>query len=224
MNQPAVVLLSGGIDSTTLAAHLIAAGHPVHAVTVNYGQRHRRELHAAEQVATRLGVATHRTVVIRADFGGGPLTNPAADLPSRDYTTVGADPNPETYVPARNTVLLSLALARAETVNAHNIYLGATAEDQTGYPDCRPTYLHAWSTMAGLGTRLGTVTAHAPFAAMTKADVIRHAVALGVDLALTWSCYNPPADRPSPCRRCDACIVRAAGFATAGIDDPAVTA
>lgn len=225
MTRPAVVLLSGGIDSTTVLADVLNNGHTAHALTVDYRQRHRTEVAAAADIVNRLGAASHRVVSIDSAFTGatGPLTNPNQPIPERPLAEAATDPAPVTYVPARNTVLLALALALAETVDANCIYIGATAEDQTGYPDCRPDYFTAWSQMASLGIQRGPITAHAPLAAMTKADVIAHGLKLGVDYTPTWTCYNPtlrPGRRPKPCRACDACALRAAAFAANNIPDP----
>lgn len=218
--RSAVVLLSGGIDSTVAFA-LTAREVDVYALTVDYGQRHRRELESARAVAVDLGAQEHRAVrVDPALFTNTPLVDPAAAVPHRSLDAIAADRTPATYVPARNTILLALGLAYAEQVGADRIMIGATAEDQTGYPDCRPAFLDAWTAMSRLGTRNGA-TAVAPLADLTKAEVIERGWDLGVDFSLTWSCYDPqPA---GPCRRCDACIVRAAGFANAGMTDPAVT-
>lgn len=218
----AVVLLSGGLDSTTAAAIARGEGFELYALTIEYGQRHRCELDAARKVAGALGVARH--VILPVDlsaFGGSALTD-AIDVPKdRD---LDARDIPPTYVPARNTVFLSLALAWAETLGARNLFIGVNALDYSGYPDCRPEFVEAFERMAALGTKAGVegerFTVHAPLMRMTKAEIIRRGVGLGVDYGLTHSCYDPdPSGRP--CGHCDSCVLRAKGFAEAGMVDPA---
>jgi 7-cyano-7-deazaguanine synthase len=221
----AVVLLSGGLDSATAAAIARADGFRVHSLTVRYGQRHDVELAAARRVAAALGVAAHRVVDIdlRA-FGGSALTSDTIAVPKdRTMAEIGAAGDiPSTYVPARNTVLMSLALAWAESLGAHDLYLGVNVLDASGYPDCRPAFVAAFEQLANVATRAADGgprwRVHAPLIAWSKAEIIRRGVALGVDYGLTHSCYDPVGERA--CRRCDACQLRAKGFAEAGVADP----
>ena len=218
------MLLSGGMDSATTAAIAQAQGFVVHALSFRYGQRHVVELDAARRVAAQLGIARH--VVLDIDlraFGGSALTDLIAvpkDRPLQDMST-GV---PATYVPARNTIFLSFALAFAETLGATDIFIGANAIDYSGYPDCRPEFLAAFQHTARLGTRLGAegapLTIHAPLIELSKADIVRRGRALGVDFALTRTCYDPASDGAA-CGHCDACQLRLKGFREAGIDDPA---
>ena len=221
----AVLLLSGGVDSTTTAAIALHEGFDVHALSVRYGQRHAVELDAARRVAERLGIRRH--VIVDLDlraFGGSALT---ADVPVPKDTPlaeIGAR-IPATYVPARNTIFLSLALAGAETLGAHDLFFGANALDYSGYPDCRPEYLEAYARMADLATRAGVeegvrLRIHAPLLRLTKAEIVTRGVALGLDYGMTSSCYDPAADGAA-CGRCEACILRLKGFAEAGLPDPA---
>ena len=217
----AVVLLSGGLDSYTAAAILQRDGFDVSALGVVYGQRHAREIESARAVARALNVQQYLEVrVDLAAIGGSALT---ADTPVPKDRTMDAAVIPSTYVPARNTVFLSLALAWAEVLEARDIAIGANALDYSGYPDCRPEYLEAFERLAGLATRAGIEGArfriHAPLLHMSKAEIVRTGLSLGLDYGLTHSCYDPdPAGRP--CRRCDSCVLRAKGFAEAGVDDP----
>lgn len=220
-SKPAVVLLSGGLDSYTAAAIAREDGFELYALTVRYGQRHAREVEAARAVAGKLGVARH--VEIDVDlrrFGGSSLTSDTAVPKDRpiDPSTI-----PSTYVPARNTIFLSLALAWAESIGARTIVIGVTALDYSGYPDCRPEYIAAFERMATLATRAGVEGARfdirTPLIAMSKGDIIRRGVALGLDYGLTHSCYDPDASG-RPCGRCDSCVLRASGFAQAGVADP----
>ena len=219
----AVVLLSGGMDSTTTAAIAQRDGFDVHALSVRYGQRHAVELDAAMRVAERLGIRQH--VVIDLDlraFGGSALT---ADQPVPKDTPMAEIGTriPGTYVPARNTIFLSLALAWAETLGAHDIYLGANALDYSGYPDCRPEYLEAFARMADLATRAGVeggrLTIHTPLLRLTKAQIVARGLELGLDYSLTSTCYDPAADGTA-CGRCEACLLRLKGFEEAGVTDP----
>lgn len=222
MTPPAIVLLSGGLDSATVAAMASRDGFDVYAMSFRYGQRHAVELDAAAKVAAAIGVMEHRIVDIdlRA-FGGSALT---ADI---DVPKSGVDEAtiPVTYVPARNTIFLSFALAWAEVVGASDVFIGVNALDYSGYPDCRPEYLAAFETMARLATKAGVdgrpLRIHAPLVAMTKAEIIRAGTELGVDYGLTISCYDPTPDGAA-CGLCDACRLRAKGFAEAGIADPAL--
>ncbi len=215
----AVILLSGGLDSATTLAIARSESFECHCLTVDYGQRHRAELDAAAQVAAVLGAAGQR--VIKLDltaFGGSALTDHSIPVP--EAPTPGI---PITYVPARNTIFLSLALAWAEVLGAQAIFFGANAVDYSGYPDCRPEYMHAFEALASLATRAAIegrrLTLHTPIIALTKADIIRRGTALGVDYALTVSCYQSDAAGRA-CGRCDSCRLRRAGFAAAGIGDP----
>jgi 7-cyano-7-deazaguanine synthase len=221
---PAVVLLSGGMDSTTTAAVAVRDGFDVHALSVRYGQRHALELDAASRVAARLGIRRH--VIIDLDlraFGGSALT---ADVPVPKDTPLNEIGSriPSTYVPARNTIFLSLALAWAETLGAQDIFLGANALDYSGYPDCRPEFLDAYARMAELATRAGVeggrLRIHAPLLRLSKADIVTLGTSLGIDYALTSTCYDPAADGAA-CGRCEACLLRLKGFEEAGLTDPA---
>lgn len=221
---PAVVLLSGGLDSTTVLAIARERGFEAHALSFRYGQRHVIELAAAARVAHALGAARH--VVAQIDlreFGGSALTADIAVPKGRnaDEMTAGI---PVTYVPARNTVFLSFALAWAETLGAADIFIGVNALDYSGYPDCRPEYIAAFEAMARLATKAGVegrqaLKIHAPLQHMSKADIVREGLRLGVDFALTSSCYDPAPDG-RPCGACDSCLLRAKGFAEAGVPDP----
>jgi 7-cyano-7-deazaguanine synthase len=219
----AVVLLSGGLDSTTTLA-IARREHDVHAMSFRYGQRHGPEIDAARKAADRFGVARH--VIIDIDlrvFGGSALTADIAVPKDRSADEMSAS-IPVTYVPARNTIFLSYALALAEVVSARDIYIGVNAVDYSGYPDCRPEYIAAFERSANLGTRGGVdgtnpISIRAPLMHMTKAEIIRAGLALGVDYAGTVSCYDPTADGKA-CGRCDACQLRRKGFHEAGVADP----
>jgi 7-cyano-7-deazaguanine synthase len=224
-NKPAVVLSSGGLDSTTVLAIAREQGFDLNSLSFNYGQRHAFELAAAERVARELGVKQH--LVIRTDLtgiGGSALTADI-DVPKNRITDKAESQDiPITYVPARNTIFLSYALAWAEVLGAADIFLGVNAVDYSGYPDCRPEYLQAFAQMANLATRAGVegttrVEIHAPLIHMTKAEIIQKGNQLGIDYALTHSCYDPD---PSglACGACDSCILRRKGFKEAGVDDP----
>jgi 7-cyano-7-deazaguanine synthase len=228
----AVLLLSGGLDSYTAGAIAAGEGFRLHALTVRYGQRHARELDAARAVAASLQVIRHIEIEVDlAAFGGSSLTTDAPvpkDRPidpkeRRSGVPEGQAEIPSTYVPARNTVFLSLALAWAEVLGAHDIFIGVNALDYSGYPDCRPEYIEAFERLASLATARGVrgerFRIHAPLQHLTKADIIRRGLSLGLDYALTHSGYDPAAARP--CGHCDSCILRAAGFAQLGMADPA---
>ncbi len=217
----AVVLLSGGLDSYTAAAIAREQGYALYALTVRYGQVHARELEAARRVAASLGAVRHLELAVDlASIGGSALTGAGAVPRDR---SLDAGEIPPTYVPARNTVLLSLALAWAEVVVAEAIVLGVNAVDYSGYPDCRPEYLEAFERLAALATKAGVegrpLRIVAPLARLSKADIIRRGLALGLDYGLTHSCYDPDPSG-APCGRCDSCRLRARGFTEAGIADP----
>ena len=218
--RPAIVLLSGGLDSATTLAIARNDGYNCHCLSVDYGQRHRAELDAAGKVARALHAIEHRTMALdlRA-FGGSALTDPSIAVPV-DGPNGGI---PVTYVPARNTILLSLSLAYAEVRGAADIFFGANAIDYSGYPDCRPEYMHAFELLANFATKAAVggrhLTLHTPIIESTKADIIRRGVELGVDFGLTVSCYQAT-DEGLACGRCDACRLRRAGFQAAGIPDP----
>jgi 7-cyano-7-deazaguanine synthase len=219
----AVVLLSGGLDSATAAAIARSDGFDLYALTLSYGQRHAVEIEAARRVASSLGVV--RQVELGVDlsaFGGSSLTD---DIGVPKDRALDAADIPSTYVPARNTVFLSLALAWAEVLGAADIFVGVNALDYSGYPDCRPEYIEAFERMAALATKAGVeggrFRIHAPLIRMTKAEIITRGVALGVDYGLTHSCYDPAPDG-RPCGHCDSCLLRAKGFAEAGRPDPAL--
>jgi 7-cyano-7-deazaguanine synthase len=215
----AVVLVSGGLDSATVLAIAASGGWRCHALSIDYGQRHRSELDAARRVARALGAHEHRVAAIDLTlFGGSALTDRAIEVPTEPSAGI-----PVTYVPARNTIFLALAMAYAEVVEADAIFTGANAIDYSGYPDCRPEYLRAFERMANLATRR-TIEGHrlaieAPLVRMTKAQIIREGAERGVDFALTVSCYDADAEGRA-CGRCDSCRLRRDGFAAAGIADP----
>ena len=221
---PAVVLLSGGLDSATVLAMARKQGFAASALSFDYGQRHRWELEAARQVAESLGAEQHRVARIDLRVFGGSALTADIDVPK------GRDPHemetgiPITYVPARNTIFLSFALAWAEVLGASDIFIGVNALDYSGYPDCRPEYIAAYEAMANLATKAGVegrqrLRIHTPLIAMTKAKIIRTGLSLGVDYSLTSSCYDPASDG-APCRQCDSCILRQKGFRENGIEDP----
>lgn len=208
------------MDSATCLAVARQAGFACHALSFRYGQRHATELHAASALATALGATEHRIVDIdlRA-FGGSSLTSADAVPKDRSDAEIGSG-IPTTYVPARNTVFLSYALAWAEVIDAHDIYIGVNALDYSGYPDCRPAFIAAFQATARLGTRLTDLTVRAPLLHLTKAEIVRKGIALGVDFAMTRTCYDPAPDGAA-CGHCDACHLRLKGFAELGLTDPA---
>ncbi|MFM8705454.1 MAG: 7-cyano-7-deazaguanine synthase QueC [Planctomycetia bacterium] len=224
--KAAVVLLSGGLDSATAAAWASGKGYRLSALSIDYGQRHRCELDAARAIARVLGIVDHVVLPIdRAAFGGSALVDPGTPVPKDRSSAAIGHGIPVTYVPARNTVFLSLALAMAESRDAGSIVLGVNAIDYSGYPDCRPEYLEAFEQVARLGTKAGVegraIELVAPLATLSKADIIRLGLSLGLDYGLTTSCYDPdPGGRP--CGRCDSCLLRTAGFAAVGATDPRV--
>ena len=222
--RPAVLLLSGGLDSYTAGAIAREEGFQLHALTVRYGQRHLKEIESARAVAAALGVARHIELDVDLSvFGGSSLTT---DAPVPKDRCIDAADIPSTYVPARNTVFLALALGWAEVLGAHHIVIGVNALDYSGYPDCRPEYIAAFEALASLATARGVqgerFRIHAPLQHLTKAQIIARGLALGLDYGLTHSCYDPDASG-RPCGRCDSCALRAAGFAEAGAIDPALS-
>jgi len=217
--KKAVVLLSGGMDSAVVVAIAREQGFAVHALSVRYGQRHTSELDAARRVAEALGVVAHKVVdVDLRSIGGSALTDDAIDVPE-----AGGEGIPSTYVPARNTIMLSLALGWAEVLGANDLFCGVNAVDYSGYPDCRPEFIDAFERLANLATKAGVEGAglhvHAPLQFLSKADIVREGVRLGVDFDLTVSCYQAD-EQGRACGHCDACRLRAAGFADAGVADP----
>lgn len=217
--KPAVVLVSGGLDSATTLAIARKSGFECYALSVDYGQRHRIELQSAEYVAAMLGAREHK--IIRLDltaFGGSALTDKEISVPTSPSAGI-----PSTYVPARNTIMLSLALAWSEVLGSSNIFIGANAIDYSGYPDCRPEYLRAYETMANLATKSGVegkrLQIHAPLVNLSKAEIIRRGVEAGVDFSKTISCYQPSSSGLA-CGQCDSCRIRRKGFEEAGIADP----
>jgi 7-cyano-7-deazaguanine synthase len=220
----AVVLVSGGLDSATVLALARSTGIDCHALTVDYGQRHRVEIEAASRVAVQLGAASHRvaTVDLRV-FGGSALTDDIA-VPNPENADSIGNAIPSTYVPARNTILLSLALSWAEVLEVTDIYIGATARDYSGYPDCRPEFLRAFEHLANVATRAGTekrrqFRVHAPLISWGKDKIIRRGIELGVNFGITHSCYDP-SEEGLACGLCDSCILRRRGFEAAGVEDP----
>ncbi len=215
----AVVLVSGGLDSATVLAIARAEGYVCHALSVDYGQRHKAELLAAARLSQALGAIEHRTVKLDlCGMGGSALTDPAIPVPEQ-----GGSGIPVTYVPARNTIMLSIALGWAEVLGAQDLFVGVNAVDYSGYPDCRPAFIHAFQELAQVATKAGVeghpFRIHAPLMQLNKAQIIARGIALGVDYAQTISCYQAD-EQGRACGRCDACRLRAAGFSAAGIPDP----
>jgi 7-cyano-7-deazaguanine synthase len=220
--RKAAVLLSGGLDSSTVLAIARSEGFECHCLTVDYGQRHRIELEAAKRVADSLAAASHRIITLDLRVVGGSALTDDIDVPKDQKHAEGEVP--VTYVPARNTVLLALLLGLAETTDAADLFIGANAVDYSGYPDCRPRFLEAFEQLAGLATVAGTVhgvkfRVHAPLLQLTKADIILRGTALGVDYSMTHSCYDPSPEGLA-CGHCDSCILRRRGFEEAGVPDP----
>ena len=221
----AVVLLSGGLDSATALAIARSEGYRIYAISFRYGQRHSIELESAARVAGALGVERHLIVDIDLRAIGGSALTDEIDIPrdrAAEHMSTGI---PVTYVPARNTIFLSFALAWAEALSAEDIFIGVNALDYSGYPDCRPEYIAAFECMANLGTKAGVegsmhLKIHTPLIAMTKAEIIRTGLKLGVDYSLTHSCYDPTPEKPA-CGRCDSCLLRLKGFEEVGVPDPA---
>ncbi len=221
-SKPAIVLLSGGLDSTTALAIAQSQGYTCHTLAFDYGQRHRHELDACAQIASSMRAASHRIFPINiGPFGGSALTDTREIPKDRDESAMTNIPI--TYVPARNLIFLSIALAYAETIGSTDLFIGVNAIDYSGYPDCRPAFIASFIHTANLATKLGTdghkVEIHTPLMNMTKAQIIQKGTELGVDYSMTHSCYDPsPAG--GACGRCDSCILRRSGFKQAGIDDP----
>ena len=219
MKKNAVVLLSGGLDSATVMAMARQQGFDCYALSVDYGQRHHAELAASQRVASALGAREHRVVMIDlTGFGGSSLTDRSIEVPQQPSAGI-----PSTYVPARNTIMLSLALAWAEVLAAQDIFIGVNAVDYSGYPDCRPAYIDAFEKMANLATKSAVegmpLHIHAPLLLLSKAEIIKAGNAIGVDYALTVSCYQAD-DEGRACGVCDSCRLRSAGFDAAGVSDP----
>ena len=223
LHPKAVVLLSGGLDSTVTAALAQQDGHRIHCVTVSYGQRHRVEIERAQAVAKALGAAGHVVVTVDLRAIGGSALTADVEVPKDRAQEKRAGEIPITYVPARNTIFLSLALAYAETLDAQAIYFGANVLDYSGYPDCRPDFIRAFETVARLGTKMGiegrTVEIRAPLLMLSKAEIIRRGQDLRVPFHLTHSCYDPGLEGVA-CGRCDSCLIRREGFRQAGVVDP----
>jgi 7-cyano-7-deazaguanine synthase len=223
VTRPAVVLLSGGLDSATCLAWAVREGFAAHALTVDYGQRHAIEIERAAEIARVAGAASHRVLALDLSFlSGSALTDRRIDVPkSRTEREIGSG-IPATYVPARNTVFLALATAWAETLGARDLVIGVNAVDYSGYPDCRSEFLKAFEALAASGTKAGAEgqawRIHAPLLTLSKSEIVRRAVSFGVPVASTISCYDPDASG-TPCGACDACLIRARGFQEAGIED-----
>ncbi len=225
MTEKAVVLLSGGLDSSTTLAMALAEGFEVYAISFDYGQRHILELEAAKRIATKMGVKKHLIISVNLrEIGASALTSDQEVPKARSISEMSGE-IPSTYVPARNTVFLSLALAWAEALGALHIFIGVNALDYSGYPDCRPEYIEAFRKMANLGTKAGVeglcFEIHTPLISMNKANIIKTGLELGVDYSLTHSCYDP-SPNGKPCGACDSCLLRAKGFQDAGVKDPAL--
>ncbi len=225
MSRKAVLLLSGGLDSATVLAIAKAEGYLIHAISFAYGQRHACETQAAINIARKAEIAEHRVVTIDlAAFGSSALTSSEIAVPKDRSDSDISSGIPITYVPARNTIFLSYALAWSEVLGCSDIFIGVNAVDYSGYPDCRPEFITAFEKMANLATKAGIdgnlIKIHTPLINMSKAEIIKKGLSLGVDYSLTISCYDPTASG-SPCGRCDACSLRRKGFTEAGINDPA---
>lgn len=218
--KPGVVLLSGGLDSATVLAVANSKGFACHALTVAYGQRHHIELEASRRVAKSLGAVSHRIFSLPLDMFGGSALTANIDVPKDSLS----DGIPTTYVPARNTIFLALALGFAETLSASDIFCGVNSVDYSGYPDCRPEFIASFQKTARLATKMGVegspITIHAPLIDLTKPDIIRLGLSRGVDYSLTHSCYDPIGT--TPCRHCDSCLIRIKAFADLGMEDPAL--
>jgi 7-cyano-7-deazaguanine synthase len=224
MKRPAVVLLSGGLDSTTALAIAKSEGYEVSALSFSYGQRHIWELEAAKRVAKAIGVTDHKTVQLDLRAFGGSALTAEIDVPKGRSADEMAHGIPITYVPARNTIFLSFALAWAEVLGSSDVFIGVNALDYSGYPDCRPEFIEAFERMADLATKAGVegrqkLKIHTPLINLSKAEIIRRGIELGVDYSLTSSCYDPSANG-EPCGKCDSCLLRQKGFHEAGVADP----
>ena len=222
--KKAVVLLSGGVDSTTCLALARQERYSLYALSFRYGQRHLQELDRAARIAVHFGVERHIVVDFDMRTIGGSALTCGGDVPKdRGPDEIAGGGIPPTYVPARNTIFLAFALAWAEVIGAQDIFIGVNAIDFSGYPDCRPAFIEAFQRLAGMATKAGVegraVRIRAPLLHMTKAEIIRKGLSLGVDYSMTHSCYDPPHDRPA-CGRCDSCLLRRKGFAEAGVPDP----
>ena len=224
MNKPAIILLSGGLDSTTCAAIAKKDGYDLHGLTINYGQKHNYELKAAKLVAQNFKFNSHAVIDIDlASFGGSSLVSKEIEVPKNRNLEIKND-IPSTYVPARNTVFLSIALAKAETINAFDIFIGVNAIDYSGYPDCRPEFILQFEKMMNVATKdavqnIGKYKIHTPLIKLTKAEIIKKGQQLGIDYQITSSCYSPN-KYGQPCGQCDACKLRIKGFYDAGLADP----
>lgn len=224
MNKPAIILLSGGLDSTTCAAIAKKDGYDLHGLTINYGQKHNYELKAAKLVAQNFKFNSHAVIDIDlASFGGSSLVSEEIEVPKNRNLGI-KDDIPSTYVPARNTVFLSIALAKAETINAFDIFIGVNAIDYSGYPDCRPEFILQFEKMMNVATKdavqnIGKYKIHTPLIKLTKAEIIKKGQQLGIDYQITSSCYSPN-KYGQPCGQCDACKLRIKGFDDAGLADP----
>ena len=224
MNKPAIILLSGGLDSTTCAAIAKEDGYDLHGLTINYGQKHNYELKAAKLVAQNFKFNSHAVIDIDlASFGGSSLVSEEIEVPKNRNLEI-KDDIPSTYVPARNTVFLSIALAKAETINAFDIFIGVNAIDYSGYPDCRPEFILQFEKMMNVATKdavqnIGEYKIHTPLIKLTKAEIIKKGQQLGIDYQITSSCYSPN-KYGQPCGQCDACKLRIKGFYDAGLADP----
>ena len=224
MNKPAIILLSGGLDSTTCAAMAKEDGYDLHGLTINYGQKHNYELKAAKLVAQNFKFNSHAVIDIDlASFGGSSLVSEEIEVPKNRNLEIKND-IPSTYVPARNTVFLSIALAKAETINAFDIFIGVNAIDYSGYPDCRPEFILQFEKMMNVATKdavqsVGQYKIHTPLIKLTKAEIIKKGQQLGIDYQITSSCYSP-SKYGQPCGQCDACKLRIKGFYNAGLTDP----
>jgi 7-cyano-7-deazaguanine synthase len=220
-----VVLLSGGLDSTTCLALAKSLGFELHALTVAYGQRHRSEIDAATRIAKAMGVADHRLITVNLDVIGGSALTTDIEVPKNRSEAEMSGKIPVTYVPARNTVLLALALGHAEVVGAEDIFIGVNAVDYSGYPDCRPEFIQAFERLAAVATKAGVEghgpKIHVPLIGLTKVEIIRRGLDLNVDYRMTQSCYDP-GPNGEPCRECDACLIRMRAFEALGMRDPAL--
>lgn len=226
MRKKAVVLASGGLDSTTIMAIAKNEGYDIYALSFDYGQRHKFELEAAKKVAKNFGAKKHLILRLNLEaIGGSALTDDIPVPQGRDLDDISSGGIPITYVPARNTIFLAYALAWAEVLDATNIFIGVNAIDFSGYPDCRPEFIESFQRTANLATKAGVegkgITIHTPVINMTKGEIIKKGISLGVDYAMTHSCYNP-SEKGIPCGICDSCLLRKKGFNEAGIPDPAL--